>query len=799
MAAWRLWYEAPAARWIEALPVGNGRLGAMVFGGVVRERLQLNEDTLWAGAPRDWNNPGARRALLEVREALFTGDLARANEVAREMQGPFTQPYLCLGDLMLDFEYPDAGRDPEPTTYERELDLGDAVAAVRYTVAGVTYTREVFASHPDRVLAVRLTCDRPGALSFAATMSSPLRAESSAEATRSDGASGTLVLQGKAPKHVDPRGHEGDDPIRYDPQDGEGMRFEARLRVTAVGGQVTADGEAVRVERADEALLLLAAATSFNGFRTSPGLDGRDPTPACVADLDGVTGKSYPTLREAHVQDHRALFDRVQIDLGETPAAEMPTDRRLVHFNEGDDPHLAALFFQFGRYLLIASSRRGTQPANLQGLWNDMVVPPWNSNYTLNINAEMNYWPAEVCNLGECHEPLLRMIAELAVNGRETAAVNYGCQGWVAHHNSDLWRQSAPVGNYGEGNPVWANWPMGGAWLAQHLWEHYAFTGDVIFLREQAYPLLRGAARFGLDWLTEDGRGHLVTAPSTSPENMFTTPGGERLAVSIASTMDLAILWDLFTNCIEASEVLDCDAALRAELEAARDRLLPYQIGRHGQLQEWFRDWDDPDDHHRHVSHLFGVYPGRQLTPEAAPALLRAAQRSLELRGDGGTGWSMGWKINLWARFRDGDHAYEMLATMLQPAGGTETHFHRGGTYPNLFDAHPPFQIDGNFGATAGIAEMLLQSHRRAPDGSRVIHLLPALPSAWPSGQVTGLRARDGFAVSMGWEAGRLIEVEVVSALGRPCRVQLGERTIALDTEAGARYRFDGDLVPLAG
>jgi len=766
----------------------------MVFGGVTQERIQLNEDTLWAGAPRDWNNPGARKALLEVRESLFTGDLPRANEGAKAMQGPFTQPYLCLGDLVLDVEHPGTDHDAEPDAYERALNLEDAIATVRYTLAGVTYTREVFCSYPDQVMVIRLRCDRPGALSFSATMSSPLHAEVTAPAHAPDPGTGTLILTGKAPKHVDPRGHEGDDPIRYDPPDGEGMNFEARLRVIAAGGQVTEDGENVRVQEADEAVLLLSAATSYRDFQTSPGLAGRDPEAIAVAHLEAVSGKAYAALRDTHVADYQSLFDRVQIDLGETAAAAMPTGRRLAQFNKGTDPHLAAPFFQFGRYLLIASSRPGTQPANLQGIWNDMVTPPWNSNYTLNINAEMNYWPVEVCNLSECHEPLLTMIAELAENGQETASVNYSCHGWVAHHNSDLWRQSAPVGNYGDGNPVWASWPMGGAWLAQHLWDHYAFTGDVDYLRERAYPLMRGAARFGLDWLTEDGRGHLVTAPATSPENMFTLPGGERLAVSIASTMDMAILWDLFTNCIAASEVLDCDAAFRAELEVARSRLLHYQVGRHGQLQEWSRDWDDPDDHHRHVSHLFGVYPGCQLTPESAPALLRAAQRSLELRGDGGTGWSMGWKINLWARFRDGDHAYKMLATMLQPAGGTKTDFHRGGTYPNLFDAHPPFQIDGNFGATAGIAEMLLQSHRTAPDGSRVIHLLPALPSAWPTGRATGLRARDGFEVSMTWNAGQLVEVELRSELGRPCHVQVGEHVVPLETAAGSRYRLDGDL-----
>jgi alpha-L-fucosidase 2 len=526
---WRLWYERPAERWVQALPLGNGRLGAMVFGGVAQERYQLNEDTLWAGGPRDWNNPGASAALLKVREALFRGDFATANELSKQMQGPFTQPYLTLGDLLLSFDHGDSVEG-----YERELDLERAVASVTYRVDGKTYHREAFCSYPDRVMVLRLTCDTPGGLAFLARMTSPLHGRTAAEGDA------TLVLSGKAPSHVDPRGHEGEDPIRYELPDGEGATFEARLRVIPTGGCVSVGAQGIRVDGADEAILVLSAATSFNGFQRSPGREGRDPAIATRAEVAAAVASGYEALLQAHLRDYQALFGRVTLDLGTTEAAVFgdpaPTDQRLARFFEDKDPQFAALFFQYGRYLLIASSRPGTQPANLQGIWNDMITPPWNSNYTLNINAEMNYWPAEVCNLGDCHEPLLRMIGEIAVNGAVTAEVNYGCHGWVAHHNSDLWRQSAPVGAYGTGNPVWAMWPMGGAWLSQHLWEHYAFTGDATYLRDQAYPLMKGAAHFCLDWLVEDGAGHLVTAPATSPENMYTLPAtGERLAVSHGS------------------------------------------------------------------------------------------------------------------------------------------------------------------------------------------------------------------------------------------------------------------------
>jgi alpha-L-fucosidase 2 len=549
------------------------------------------------------------------------------------------------------------------------------------------------------------------------------------------------------------------------------------------------------VSGADEAVLFISAATSFNGFDRSPAREGRDPDAGARQPLTAAVARPFAALRDAHVADHARLFGRVRLDLG-APAADRATDERLRSYRHGEDPALVALVFQYGRYLLVASSRPGTQPANLQGIWNEDVRPPWSSNWTMNINSEMNYWPAELTNLSECHEPMLRMIAELARNGRETARTNYGARGWVAHHNADLWRQTAPVGNWGQGDPKWANWPMGAAWHAMDLWERYAFTRDAAWLRGFAWPLLRGAAEFALDWLVPDGKGGLATAPSFSPENTFRTPDGRESGTGLSTTSDVALLRELFTNAIEASTILDVDGALRREMEGALARLRPYRVGARGQLLEWSEDFEEPEPHHRHVSHLIGLHPGRSITPAQTPALAEAVRRSLELRGDDSTGWSMAWKVNLWARLRDGDRAHRLLGYLLRLVGTTGTSYGGGGgVYANLFDAHPPFQIDGNFGVTAGIAEMLVQSHRRAADGKTpLLEILPALPSAWPGGRVAGLRARGAFEVDLRWESGRLESATLRADRGGPCVVQYGRRSIALETKAGEALELDEQL-----
>ncbi|ARQ67472.1 glycoside hydrolase family 95 protein [Streptomyces marincola] len=751
----RLWYPRPARTWLEALPVGNGRLGAMVHGGTATEELQLNEDTIWAGGPHTFDNPAALGALPEIRRLVFAGEWDAAQRLVDDafMGVPVKQPpYQTVGSLRLAFtgaaeaggQEDGAGRDGQVTDYRRELDLATAVHTVEYTRAGVRYRREVLASAPDQVVAVRLTADAPGAISFTASFDSPLATGSSSpDAT-------TIELTGRGEDYGGVAGR---------------VRFAALARAVAEGGTVdSADGR-LRVRGADAVTLLVTAGTNYVDWQDLSG----DPRRRATADLDGAAARPYPRLRERHVADHGALFGRADLQLPATDAATRPTDERVRAFADGGDPQLAALCFQFGRYLLIASSRPGTQPANLQGLWNDMTDPPWGCKYTININTEMNYWPAGPANLLECWQPLFALLADLRVAGARTAKDSYGARGWVAHHNVDAWRGTAPVDG-----AFWGMWPTGGAWLAMSLWEHYRFTGDVAALREH-YPVLADAARFFLDTLvTDPTSGHLVTCPSVSPENAHHPGDGGSLCAG--PTMDGQILRDLFAAVDAAGRLLDVDEDLRAEARAAARRLPPMRVGAQGQLQEWQEDWDAqaPEQHHRHVSHLYGLHPSNQITADT-PALFDAARVTLEQRGDAGTGWSLGWKINFWARLGDGDRSFKLLSDQLTPER----------TAPNLFDLHPPFQIDGNFAATAGITEWLVQSH------TDELRLLPALPGALPEGRVRGLLARGGFEVALDWSGGALTRARVLSRLGRTARVRaavdLDVTEIPEVTEAGER------------
>jgi alpha-L-fucosidase 2 len=765
-SALSLWYRAPAAdrpltprpagpnaaaEWVRALPVGNGRLGAMVFGGVVHERLQLNEDTLWAGRPYDPVNPDAKAALPEVRRLLIERRYSDAAALAsqRVMAKPLAQmPYQTLGDLGLTFADVDAVE-----RYRRDLDLSTATAHVSYTVGGVTFDREVFASAPDQVIVLRLTASRPGRISFEARLRTPQRA--TVEAT----ADGDIVMRGV---NGDGRGATADGQ----PMTGA-LRFESRVRVLTTGGTRSPAGDAVVVRGADAATLLIAAATSYRRYDDVSG----DPAAAVAAALGPASVKTYASLRDAHVRDHRQLFDRVTLSLGSSAVTSMPTDERVNGFAAGRDPALAALYFQYGRYLLIASSRPGSQPANLQGIWNDSMSPPWGSKYTININTQMNYWPALSTNLGETMDPLTAMVQDLAVTGARTAREMYGAGGWVAHHNTDLWRATAPIDG-----PQWGLWPTGGAWLSAALWDRYEYTGDRAYLRT-IYPLLKGSAQFFLDTLVEEPTHKwLVTSPSVSPEN----PHPFGTSVVMGPTMDQQILRDLFASATQAAHALGVDHDLQARWTATRARLAPMQVGSAGQLQEWLEDWDmqAPEMQHRHVSHLYGLFPGRDIDVRRTPALAAAVKRSLEVRGDQATGWATAWRINLWARLGDGDHAYEILKFLLSPER----------TYPNLFDAHPPFQIDGNFGGASGIAEMLLQCDEDE------IRLLPALPSAWPSGRVTGLRARGGFEIDLAWKDRAVERVTVRSLRGGLLRLRRADRLRTVDSTArGAVLEFTGE------
>lgn len=762
----KLWYDAPARIWEEALPLGNGSLGAMVFGNPLNEVYQMNEETLWSGPMEERNNPLGPAALPKIREAIDKGDYKLAESLWKNnSQGPYTARYLPLANLLLNMH--SEGNDVED--FHRDLNISDATATVSYRINDVEYRRSSFISFPDRVMVIQLEADKKEAVSFDLGINSDLRHETLIDGNK-------LILKGKAPYYVANRKYDPNQILYSNEKDGPGMNFEVHLLLIPQGGNIETNDSVLSLSNANSATIIVAAATSYH--QDSFEQSSTDLTSAGTKAEEYLTkaqALGYKKLISRHREDYKNLFDRVILNLGEGKE-ELPVNKRLAAFqNDDSDKSLIALYYQYGRYLTIASSRAGSLPSNLQGIWNRHVQPPWGSNYTTNINTEMNYWPVETTGLQECFEPLLSFVERLSQEGAKTAKINYGIdRGWLAHHNSDAWAQTSPTGGYDQdpsGTPRWSCWPMAGVWFCQHLWEHYAFGGDKQYLGEKAYPLMKGAAEFMLQWLQEDPEsGYLVTNPSSSPENNFKyidRDGNEQVGViAKATTMDMSLIRDLFVNSIRASEILETDASFRDELKKALARLYPPHMGSKGQLQEWHKDFEDVDPEHRHVSHLLGLHPGKEVLPRINPDYAKACKRTLELRGDGGTGWAMAWKINFWARLEDGDHAYKMLKNGLRHVDATEVSMKGGGTYSNMFDAHPPFQIDGNFGGTAGITEMLLQSH------SDEIFVLPALPGNWSSGSVKGLRARGGFILDFDWENGALKNIAVLSTLGGNCRLR---------------------------
>lgn len=729
----KLWYKQPSGKtWENALPIGNGRLGAMVYGNVEKETLQLNEHTLWTGGPNRNDNPLALDSLAIIRQLIFEGKQKKAEEIAnrviitKKSHGQMFQP---VGSLQLTFD----GHE-NYTNYYRDLDIEKAVTKTSYSVGSVSYTREAFASFQDRVIVMRLTTDKPGTISFTASFTTP-----QAKAVVKTTSAKELTIAGTTMDHEGVKGL---------------VKFKGIVRIKLEGGTMTANDTALLVKGANAATIYISVATNFINYDDIGG----DENKMAAAYLNKAYSRSWTAMRSSHITTYQKYFNRVKLDLGSTAASRFPTDERLKNFNSTDDPQFVTIYYQYGRYLLISSSQPGGQAANLQGIWNDKIRPPWDSKYTININAEMNYWPAEKTNLAELHEPFLRLVKDMSLTGRQTAKEMYGARGWMAHHNTDIWRATGAVDG-----ALWGVWSAAGGWTSQHLWEHYLYSGDKTFLAS-VYPVLKGASAFYVDFLVEHPVYHwLVINPDMSPENAPAAHQGSSL--DAGTTMTNQIVFDIFSCTIKAAEILKKDAAFIDTLKQMRKRLPPMHIGQHGQLQEWLEDIDDPKDNHRHISHLYGLFPSNQISPYRTPELYSAAKTTLIHRGDVSTGWSMGWKVNWWARLLDGNHAYKLIQNQLTPAGTNEG---GGGTYNNLFDAHPPFQIDGNFGCTSGITEMLMQS------ANGDLHLLPALPDGWRAGSITGLRAIGGFEiVSMKWKDAKLEQVVIKSTIGGNLRLRV--------------------------
>lgn len=751
-----LWYDEPAEYFINALPIGNGRLAAMVYGNPSEEVVHLNEETLWSGGPVDLNpNPSAPDYLPQIRKALDENKYEEADKLVRNMQGYFSQSYAPVGDLLIRQKL-----DGKVENYRRELDLKEAVATTSFSVDGVQYRREMFVSYPDQLIYMRLTSSEPEKLSLSVSLRSLLHPVFLLE-------EGELVMDGRAPSHADPTYmNTSDQPVRWDDAC-KGMRCRTRVKAVENDGDCRVSGDSLLLTNASKVMLAVSIATSFNGFDKCPMSEGRDEKALAKNYLLSVQSAPYDEIKKRHIEDYQSYFNKVNLYLkGNEEAEKLPTDERLLRYQkQRDDYGLETLLFNYGRYLFISSSRKEGVAANLQGKWNVDLRPAWSCNYTVNINLEMNYWAADKMGLDELGMPLVNQIRNMSETGRYTARNFYNCRGWAAGHNSDIWAITNPVGHVGMGDPQWANWNMASPWLCQHLWDKYLYNGDEDYLREVAYPVMKGAAEFCQDWLVDDGHGRLLTSPSTSPENRYIGDDGKQWAVAKGATMDIALIRNLFENTIEACKVLHIDMDMAETLQASLAKMLPYQIGRKGNLQEWAQDYAEADSTHRHVSHLFALHPGHDISLWKTPELFNACKQTLRIRGDEGTGWSRAWKICFWARLLDGNHAHRLLQNAL--AFTDERGFsERGGTYTNLLNACPPFQIDGNFGVIEGICEMLLQSHLGE------IHLLPALPQEWAEGSIQGIRARGGYNCSIQWSKSKLEKAEIVAERAGVCRVR---------------------------